>query len=388
MGELNDITTNDDTTATAATNDKPIVLTIDDDPVILNSVLETLKTFYTVRPFTSGEAALKFLEHNHVDIILLDCNMEGMTGFDVLDVLQSKDAYKNIPVIFLTASINNSDEVRALEEGAADYLLKPFNSKALLARVRMQDDLHRYRNHLEEMVAEQTIQLHEAYDKLKKRERAILSLLAKVTEFRDHTTGEHVDRTTAYAEILADDLAEHHYVDYEIDYEQAQDIIDAVKLHDLGKLAIPDEVLLKPAKLTPAEFDVIKTHPDEGMKILRESVEQINEDSLLETAGDVIYSHHEKWDGTGYPDGLKGEEIPLSARIAAIADVYDALTTERPYKKAMSHEEAIQIIYSESGTHFDPHLIEIMKKHEGEFAKVAACKNASLAQDKGRDSDD
>jgi putative two-component system response regulator len=353
---------------------RAVVLAVDDDPIVLNSVLEALKAEFTVRPFTSGQAALAYLEHNHADIILLDCNMPGMSGFEVLDALQASAATRDLPVIFLTASVDSQDEVAALERGAVDYLLKPFNARSLLIRVRMQDELSRYRTQLEQMVSEQTVKLREAYGKLKRREKAILTLLAKVTDYRDHNTGEHVDRTTAYADILAEDLTSHPVAGYRLTPAQAQDVVDAVKLHDLGKLAIPDDVLLKPGKLTPAEFDIIKQHPVEGIKILHDSVEQFSEDSLLEVAGDVIYSHHEKWDGTGYPDGLKGEQIPLSARIAAIADVYDALTTERPYKPAYSHEQAMKIIYQESGTHFDPHLIEIVRRHEEEFRQVAAAR--------------
>jgi len=352
-------------------NSKPVVLTVDDDPIILNSVLVALKDIYVVRPFPSGEAALKYLENHHVDIILLDHNMPEMTGLDVLERLQADPNLKKIPVIFLTGSVNSDDEVKALESGAVDYLLKPFRPRALITRVRLQLELFRHRHQLEEMVQEQTAQIRRVNKKLEQRDHITLDLLAQASDMRDHDTGAHIDRTTAYARVLVLDLVNNPKPGYEMTPEYGRDIIDAVKLHDLGKLAMPDSVLLKPGKLTDEEFAIIRTHPIQGSEMLRHAIEKMEEDTLLLTAMDITFGHHEKWNGSGYPVGLAGEEIPLSARIAAIADVFDALTSTRPYKKAFTAEEAFASIYKDSGIHFDPYLVEVLKRHEKEYTAIS-----------------
>ena len=356
-----------------APDSRPVVLTVDDDPVILTSVLGALKDDYIVRPFSSGGAALKYLEDNHVDIILLDHNMPEMTGLDVLDKLQADPELKDIPVIFLTGSVNSDDEVKALENGAVDYLLKPFRPRALITRVRLQLELYRHRHQLEEMVQEQTAQIRRVNKKLEQRDRITLDLLAQASDMRDHDTGAHIDRTTAYTRVLVMDLVNNPSPKpgYELSPEYGQDIIDAVKLHDLGKLAMPDSVLLKPGKLTVEEFSIIQTHPIHGSEMLRRAIEKMEEDTLLLTALDITLGHHEKWDGSGYPRGLAGEDIPLCARIAAISDVFDALTSSRPYKNAFTAEEALAIIYKDSGTHFDPYLVEVLQRHEKEYKAIS-----------------
>jgi len=350
--------------------EKKTILTIDDDPIILNQIMNILKTKYIVRPFTSGEKALDFLETHLVDLILLDCNMPGMSGFDVLAKLQENEWYKTIPVIFLTGSVDGDDEVKALSNGAMDYLLKPIKEQSLEQRVSLQIELQGYRNELEQLVAERTEDLYKANQKLMEREKITLELLAKAGDLRDHDTGEHIARTTNYVRIIAEDLVTHPKEGYEMTRMQAHDITDAAKLHDIGKVAMPDGVLLKPGKLTPEEFDIIKTHPIHGADLLAEAVEKLGDDDLLNEGRNIAYAHHEKWNGTGYPRKLAGADIPLSARIAAIADVFDALTSERPYKKAFSNEEAFSILYNDAGSHFDPYLIEVVKRHEEDFAKI------------------
>jgi putative two-component system response regulator len=285
--------------------------------------------------------------------------------------LQDDDSTRSIPVVFLTGSEDGSDEVSALEQGAVDYLRKPFRQPALRSRVRLQIELFRHRVHLEELVAERTEELRNAYDKLSQRDRVTLDLLAQASDLRDHDTGLHIERTTAFSAILVNDLLARPKAGYELGEQEGRDIIDAVKLHDLGKLAMPDAVLLKPGRLTEEEFAIIKTHPTHGYEMLVQAIDKMNTDGLLLAAVDIAYAHHEKWDGSGYPRGLKDYDIPLSARIAAMADVYDALTSVRPYKRAFSPEEACAIIYKDSGTHFDPYLVELLKRHEEDFAKIA-----------------
>jgi putative two-component system response regulator len=349
---------------------KAVILTVDDDPIILNAILEVLKHDYTVRPFTSGEAAISFLENNQADLILLDHNMPSMTGLEVLKVLQENPDTRSIPVIFLTGSVDSEDEVRALQIGAVDYLLKPFKPGSLLIRVRLQLELYRYRHSLERLVELKTEELRAANQKLAQRDKVTLDLLAKASDMRDHETGAHIERVVLFTDVIVKDLLERPYPGYEVSELYGRDIVDAVKLHDLGKLAMPDNVLLKPGKLTKEEFDVIKTHPIYGSKMLSQAIEKMGEDSLLWTAFEIVYGHHEKWDGTGYPNGVKGDKIPLSARIAAVADVFDALTSSRPYKRAWTPREAFDLIYSDAGKHFDPYLTEIVKRHEDEFVQI------------------
>jgi putative two-component system response regulator len=332
--------------------------------------LSALKQEYNVRPFTSGETALKFLSNNMADLILLDYNMPGMSGFDVLEALQSDPKLREIPVIFLTGSVNGDDEIRALEMGAMDYLLKPFKPKSLITRVHLQLELHKYRHHLETLVEEKTEELRQINRKLEQRDKITLDLLAMASDMRDHDTGEHIDRTTGYARIIVKALVKNPIEGYALTDNKAEDIVEAMKLHDLGKIAMPDSVLLKPGRLTDEEFDTIKSHPIYGAKMLETALVNQGDDSLLREAFEIVYCHHEKWDGTGYPRGLKGADIPIGARIAAIADVFDALTSVRPYKRAFSSGEAFEILYRDSGTHFDPYLIEIVRTNEGKFESV------------------
>jgi putative two-component system response regulator len=187
---------------------------------------------------------------------------------------------------------------------------------------------------------------------------------------RDHETGAHIERVVLFTNVIVTDLLTSPHEGYEITEQYGRDIVDAVKLHDLGKLAMPDNVLLKPGKLTDDEFRIIKTHPIYGSKMLEQAIEKMGEDSLLWTAFEIVYGHHEKWDGTGYPNGTRGVDIPLSARIAAVADVFDALTSERPYKRAWSPREAFNLIYADAGNHFDPYLTKIVKRHEDEFIQI------------------
>jgi putative two-component system response regulator len=360
----------DQEVAVTQKDSKSVILTVDDDPIILNSILSALKPEYNVRPFTSGETALKFLGNNMADLILLDYNMPGMSGFDVLEILQAEPKLREIPVIFLTGSVNGDDEIRALEMGAMDYLLKPFKPKSLTTRVHLQLELHRYRHHLETLVEEKTEELRQINRKLEQRDKITLDLLAAASDMRDHDTGEHIERTTGYARIVVEALVKNPVDGYALTENKAEDIIVAMKLHDLGKIAMPDSVLLKPGRLTDDEFKTIKSHPIYGAKMLEAALVNQGHDSLLYEAFEIVYCHHEKWDGTGYPRGLKGADIPIGARIAAIADVFDALTSVRPYKRAFSPREAFDILYRDSGTHFDPYLIEIVRTNESEFESV------------------
>lgn len=341
---------------------KPIILAVDDQPAILHTVALELKENYQVRPFTSGQTALKYLESQTADLILLDYDMPGMNGGEVLELLRADEKLSCVPVIFLTGSEDGEKEAEVLEKGASDYIQKPIRAKVLQTRVRIQLELARYRNHMKALVEEQTDQLRHANEKLKLREDVTLNLLAEATDLRDHDTGGHINRTTEMVRIIVDELTREPVDGYLLSQEEASDIIKSAKLHDLGKIAVPDSILLKPGKLDSDEFSVIKSHPFHGSGLLEKYILRLGEDSFLDTAKNIALYHHEKWDGSGYPYGLKGDEIPLCARITAIADVYDALISARPYKDPFPPEKAAKIINEESGTHFDPHLVEIFEK--------------------------
>ena len=348
---------------------KPILLAIDDDAVILNTVVSTLKGDYSVRPFTSGENALGFLAKQTADLILLDCQMPGMSGFEVLARLQSEPETRDIPVIFLTGAIDGDSEVEALEMGAVDFIQKPVKPRSLMTRVRLQLELQHHRRRLETMVAEKTKSLNEAYNKLKTREDVTLNLLAQVTDMRDHDTGDHIERTTDLVRIMVEHILANPRPDYTLTTHEAEDIVKSAKLHDLGKIAMPDNILLKPGRLTPDEFETIKMHPVHGEQLLNDFIRQMD-DSFLNTARDIAHYHHERWDGDGYPIRLKGMQIPMAARIVAIADVYDALSSERPYKKPFSHEKSMAIIVENSGTQFDPYLVSVFEAHADEISEI------------------
>jgi putative two-component system response regulator len=353
---------------------KPTIVAIDDEPVILFALASVLEKEYDVRPFKSGSEALNFLKSQPADLIFLDHTMPDMTGFDVLNILQGDTRTRDIPVIFLTGSIESDIEMTALESGAADYITKPIRAKILLARTRLQIELLNHKRHLESLVAERTHSLHEAYNKLKLREDVTLNMLARATDLRDHDTGGHIERTTAYVRIIVEDILNNPGDNYQLNQAESDDIIRSSKLHDLGKIAIPDNILLKAGKLTNEEFNVIKAHTTNGQQFLDYFISEM-EDSFLDTARDIAQFHHERWDGGGYPGECKGADIPLSARIVAIADVYDALVSIRPYKTAFSHEKAAAIISENSGTHFDPYLVRVFERHADNIKTAALNKS-------------
>lgn len=348
----------------------PSIVTIDDDPIILNTILNILRPYYAVRPFSSGSTALRFLASNHTDLIILDCSMPVLNGFEVMEILREDEKSSKTPILFLTALENGDNEVLALEKGAGDYLRKPVKPEVLLSRVRLQIELQKYRDHMESLVEEKTNSIIEAYDQLRLREKSILSMLAKATDMRDSNTGDHIRRTTEFVRLIVNELLSNPKDGYTLSRKQADHIIESSKLHDLGKIAVPDRILGKLEKLTADEYEVIKQHPLRGAEFLDEFVDPQGDDFFLATARDIALYHHEKWDGTGYPFGLSGEKLPLSARIVAIADVYDALISERPYKEAFSHEKSIDIILSDSGRHFDPYLVLCFQRCSGFFKNI------------------
>ncbi len=304
----------------------PKILVVDDEATNLRLLKHILSDDYRLFFAKSGLEALRITQKEEPNLILLDVMMPDMSGYDVCTQLKQSDKTKHIPVIFVSALNEESDEEKGFNLGAVDYITKPVVPAIVKARVK---------THLSLVNS----------DELKRTRLQVIQRLGKASEYKDNETGKHVIRMSFYAKELA--------LEYGLSEFQAEKIFNAAPMHDIGKIGIPDQILLKPGKLTPEEFEEMKKHPQIGEEILGES-----DSELIALAKSIAVSHHEKWNGTGYPYGLSGNDIPLEGRIVAIADVFDALTTIRPYKRAWTLEEATDYIYSESGKHFDPRLVE------------------------------
>ena len=351
----------------ASLKTKPQVMVVDDNVVNLQVARKALSEIYTIVPVTSGKMALTLLEKGLPSLILLDIDMPDMDGFETIRHIKSNPATESIPVIFLTALTDSGSELEGLQLGAVDYITKPFSIPLLIQRVNLhiamleqQIALQNYNDNLTEMVKEKTKTIEEL-------QHAIIHALGDLIECRDGLTGGHVARTQQYMQALTDGLvASGNYADIIKDADLSI-WVESAPLHDIGKVGIPDIILGKPGKLTENEFDIIKSHPLIGESALKGAMEMTSAKEFLSHAAIVAVSHHEKWDGSGYPYGLKGEDIPLIGRMMAIVDVYDALVSERPYKKAFSHEIAVEIIVGDAGKHFDPILVDVFKANAHHF---------------------
>ena len=344
---------------------KPTILVVDDDPTNLRFLNEILKEDYQPRIAPSGARALEYLRNKTPDLILLDVEMPEMDGYEVIRAIKGNPQLKDIPVIFLTGQEGRDKEQEALDLGAVDYILKPISAGIVRKRAGLHIELEDYRKSLERAVRLRTAQLRRTQD-------AILNILASTTSYRDSETGQHVVRTTHYTRAILECLMKKNHPDYQISEEYAESMIRTAKLHDIGKVSVPDSILLKPARLTMLEFEVMKQHTSFGGQIIDDAVEDMGEVSpFLVVAREIVTSHHEKWNGLGYPNGLAGSAIPLSGRIMALADVYDALISKRPYKSGFTHEKSISIIRQDAGTHFDPYLVDLCAEALDEFWHIA-----------------
>lgn len=320
--------------------EKQIILVVDDTPENIDVLGGILRAEYRVKAALNGERALKVaFGAQKPDMILLDIMMPEMDGYEVCRRLKENPATAKIPIIFITAKNQTEDEKKGLELGAVDYITKPISPSIVLARVHTQLALYDQNRVLEKKVQERTQELN-------KTRLEIIQRLGRAAEFKDNETGMHVIRMSHYSRLIAESLS------YSDDW--AELIYQAAPMHDIGKIGIPDKVLLKPGKLDEEEWQLMRQHPSFGAAIIGE-----HQSELLGMSREIALSHHEKWDGSGYPHNLKGEDIPLSGRIIAIADVFDALTTERPYKKAWEVADAIKLIDDNSGSHFDPNLVPL-----------------------------
>ncbi|WP_288843314.1 HD-GYP domain-containing protein [uncultured Deefgea sp.] len=353
--------------------DRRTILLVDDTPNNLTVLNAILKDQYKVRIANNGEQALRLAERLPLpDLILLDVMMPGMDGFEVCRNLKKNTITADIPVIFLTAKTQEIDEINGFNVGAADYLHKPLSPAIVLIRVRnillMQDLKNSIREHnllLEDRVAQRTQELHKMQD-------AIIMAMGVMAELRDEETGLHLKRTQEYVRLLANTVMNYPRFIDELDSTSIEWMVKSAPLHDIGKVGIPDAILHKPARLTPEEFIIMKNHPAYGRNIILEVERMLGGESLfLRYAREIAYGHQEKWDGSGYPLGAKGDEIPVSARLMAIADVYDALRSRRVYKPPFSHEMAMNIMIEGRGKHFDPDLVDAFQIVATQFAAIA-----------------
>ena len=352
---------------------KPQVLVVDDTPDNLALMADLLRDTCKVRVANSGERALKLVSTGlPPDLILLDIMMPGMDGYEVLRRLKAEEATRHIPVIFLTAKTDTEDERVGLELGAVDYLTKPVSHAILQARVRnhlalkAQADFLRDKSaFLEAEVAKRTREVQAVQD-------VTIQALASLAETRDNETGNHIRRTQHYVRALAEHLKSHPQFASQLTDDYVQGLFKSAPLHDIGKVGIPDRILLKPGKLTDEEFAIMKTHTTLGRDALEHAEQQLGANvPFLGIAKEIAYSHQEKYDGSGYPQGISGDAIPLSARLMAVADVYDALISRRVYKAALPHEQAVAILAEGRGRHFDPDVLDAFLDLQGEFARIA-----------------
>lgn len=317
---------------------RPQLLLVDDEPSNLHVLREILQNDYRLIFARDGARALEIASHERPDLILLDVMMPGLTGYEVCATLQASPHMASIPVIFVTALGDSVDETRGFDVGGVDYLTKPVSPSVVRARVR---------THLRLVRVEE----------VRETRLRIVQCLGVAAEYKDDETGKHVIRMSHYSRVLA--LAAG------LGEAAADDILNAAPMHDVGKIGIPDAILRKPGKLDADEWKVMASHVEIGVRIIGE-----HPSGLLQMARRIALGHHEKWDGSGYPQGLVGEDIPIEARIVAIADVFDALTSERPYKHAWPVEEAVALIRRESGHHFDPRLVDIFIAHLPEMLEI------------------
>ena len=335
------------------------IFVVDDSDTNLSMAETALEDLYCVMTMPSAAKMFLLLEKVTPDLILLDIEMPDMNGFEALQQLKAHDAYSSIPVIFLTGITDVSTEVQGFELGAVDFIAKPFSAPVLLNRIKTHLDI-------DDLIHKRTTQL-------RRLQNSLVYVLANMVESRDKTTGGHIERTTAYIKILMNGMMERGVYVEELRNWDLDLVASSARLHDLGKIAISDLVLNKTDKLTKDEYEMIKRHAQEGERNIDQIVTRTGNEAFLHHAKLFAGYHHEHWDGTGYPYGLKEDKIPLQGRILAVADVYDALVSVRPYKKAYTHEEAMNVIMSNSGKHFDPNIADVFYEVKEQFQEVSLC---------------
>jgi putative two-component system response regulator len=352
---------------------KATILVVDDTSDNLALMSNLLKTDYKVKVANSGERALKIAASENVpDLILLDVMMPGMDGYEVCQLLKSNPATRHIPVIFLTGKTAVEDEKRGLEMGAVDYLTKPISPPIVLARVKIHLDLKAHSDFLRDKNDFLEMEVSRRTEEVMAIQDVTILAMASLAETRDSDTGNHIRRTQFYVKALAESLRTHPRFAATLTEHYIQMLFKSAPLHDIGKVGIPDRILLKPGRFEPEEFEIMKTHTTLGRDAIEHAEKQLGmKVKFLSMAKEIAYSHQEKWDGSGYPQGLAGEAIPLSARLMALADVYDAMISNRVYKAGMPHEKAVGIIIEGRGTHFDPDVVDAFIGLQNQFQVIA-----------------
>ncbi|MES2128773.1 MAG: two-component system response regulator [Pseudomonadota bacterium] len=353
---------------------KPVVLVVDDTPENLSLMSDLLSDDYTVKVAPSGARALKIARSDTPpDLILLDIMMPEMDGYEVCRQLQADPKTAIVPIIFLTAKSQVEDEQRGFDLGAVDYITKPVSPPIVLARVKTHlalkassDFLRDQNAYLEQEVERRTEEVRAVQD-------VTILTMASLAETRDNETGNHIIRTQFYVKILAERLATHPRFAGVLTARYIELLFKSAPLHDIGKVGIPDRILLKPGRFEPAEMEIMKTHTTLGRDAIIQAETRLGVNvPFLQCAKEIAYAHQEKWDGSGYPEGLAGDAIPLSARLMAVADVYDALISRRVYKDPMPHEKAVAIMTDGRGTHFDPDILDAFLALQEECRAIAS----------------
>ena len=347
------------------------IIMVDDNRSILDMGRNMLKPFYEVYPAMSAEKLFEILENITPDLVLLDIEMPEMNGYEAIKKMKADPRFADIPVIFLTAKGDESSELEGFELGAADYISKPFSAPLLLKRIANQLLILRQKRDLKDYAENLEIKVRKKTREVFNLQNAVLNTVADLVEFRDKLTGGHVTRTQLYLKSLIEEIIREGTYAEEVKKWDMDFFLPSAQLHDVGKIAISDLILNKPGKLSPEEFEIMKTHVTVGVDAIKKIMHNAEEHAFLNHALLIAGAHHEKWNGSGYPAGLKGKNIPLEGRLMAIVDVYDALISVRPYKHAFTHKEACTNIEESAGTHFDPVLVDIFRKIKDEFEKAA-----------------
>ncbi|MCL2025820.1 MAG: response regulator [Leptospirales bacterium] len=359
-------------------DEKKLIILVDDNPANLRIGKNVLAEKYDIATAPSAEKLFSLLKNNYPALILLDIEMPEMNGYEAIKVLKSEPENRDIPVIFLTAKTEPDDELEGLSLGAIDYITKPFQPHLLLKRIEIHlliedqrktlekqaAELKNFNDNLQKMVDEKTQDVLDLQD-------ALLTTMAEMVEYRDTITGGHIERTQSGVRILLEEIEKNGLYQKERESWTTDMLLRSSQLHDVGKISIGDDILKKPAKLTAEEFNEMKKHTTFGEQIIERIQSLTKESDFLKYAKIFAVSHHERWDGNGYPRGLKENDIPLLGRIMAIVDVYDALVSVRPYKKAFPHEEAVKIISEERGKQFDPILVDLFLVVSDKFSEIA-----------------
>lgn len=353
-------------------NDPSKILIIDDERFHLNVIVDLLDSEYKIVVAKGAQKGLEMAKSDPLpDLILLDVLMPEMDGYDVCKKLKANTKTRHIPVIYLTVKGDVADEAHGFGLGAVDYITKPFSPPIVRARVKTHLSLSRalwkleqQNEHLEERIAERTLEISRTQD-------VAIYCLASLAETRDNETGNHLHRTQRYIKALAEHLKNHPRFKTVLSDEAIELMFKSAPLHDIGKVGVPDRILLKPGKLDKAEWQEMKKHALYGKEAISRAEQELGSTSFLAYACEIAFTHHEKWDGSGYPRGLKGDEIPVSGRLMAISDVYDALISKRVYKAAFPHKKATKIIHEGRGSHFDPDMVDAFIALEQDFIAIA-----------------